>query len=651
MPLFKKVLVAILIILAGALGAYFLFRQALLNAAIEKIERKVTERLHCTLSIKHSGFAGFARVQLTGISLIPEEKDTLFTCETATGSFSLARLLRQQPPIDNLELLEGKISLIQSDSLNSNFSTLMRSGNPAPEQDSTNNASLGYGELLQALWKRFLALADFNFTISSFDIVWTAPGYSERLHLEEFTLFETHLLAMATDSIDGKQVKWEMNGTINSRKGFIALEGACDNVQSMPIPFIKKITGFEFSLKSASLSLGQDAGKKEKFNLKFHIQKPSVEHWRIADSPVSVDSASAELNLITADSMLYISTNSRMRLNKINLHLLGEAGHTTSFKAGIHLKMDETSCQDFFSSLPHGLFNSLKGIEASGTVSYKLNFDVDTGQPDSVRFDSDFNASNFHINRFGEEDLTKMSRSFEYEARENDKVVKTFIVGPENHDFAPLETISPYLTYCVLTAEDGTFYFHKGFNEEAFRMSIATNIKEKRFARGGSTLSMQLVKNVHLNRDKTISRKVEEALLVWLIENNHLCSKERMLEVYLNIIEWGPRIYGITEAAHYYFNKTPAELNLEESIYLSSIIPNPKLFRYAFDQEGNLRPRLQGYFRLVAGRLLSKDIITQMQYDSLRYTVQLNGPARELVIPTDTLPADTTFIFEDPTLP
>ncbi|HEX5003378.1 MAG TPA: biosynthetic peptidoglycan transglycosylase, partial [Bacteroidia bacterium] len=358
-----------------------------------------------------------------------------------------------------------------------------------------------------------------------------------------------------------------------------------------------------------------------------------------------------ELNLITADSMVYISTNSRMKLNKINMELLGEAGHTSSYKAGIHLKMDETPCQDFFTSLPNGLFNSLKGIEASGTVSYKLNFDVDTGQPDSVRFNSDFNASNFHINRFGREDLSKMSRPFEYEARENDKVVKTFIVGPENHDFTPLESISLYLIYCVLTAEDGTFYFHKGFNEEAFRMSIATNLKEKRFARGGSTITMQLVKNVHLNRDKTISRKIEEALLVWLIENNHLCSKDRMLEVYLNIIEWGPGIYGITDAARYYFNKSPAELNLEESIYLSSIIPNPKLFRYAFDQEGNLRPRLQGYFRLVAGRLLGKEIITQLQYDSLRYTVRLNGPARELVVPADTMPPDSTFIFEDPILP
>jgi len=101
------------------------------------------------------------------------------------------------------------------------------------------------------------------------------------------------------------------------------------------------------------------------------------------------------------------------------------------------------------------------------------------------------------------------------------------------------------------------------------------NIKERRFARGGSTITMQLVKNVFLNRNKTIARKMEEILLVWLIENQQLCSKERMFEVYLNIIELGPHIYGANEAAHFYFNKDASKLTLPESIFIASIIPRP----------------------------------------------------------------------------
>ncbi|OQA07389.1 MAG: Penicillin-binding protein 4 precursor [Bacteroidetes bacterium ADurb.Bin397] len=214
-------------------------------------------------------------------------------------------------------------------------------------------------------------------------------------------------------------------------------------------------------------------------------------------------------------------------------------------------------------------------------------------------------------------------------------------MGPENPDFVPLTEISPLLINSVLTAEDGTFRFHRGFNEEAFRQSIATNIKERRFARGGSTITMQLVKNVFLNRNKTVSRKLEEAIIVWMIESTGMVSKDRMLEVYLNIIEWGPGIFGIGEASQFYFSKHPSQLTLEESIFLSSIIPNPKAFRYSFDKQGMLREYLQYYFKLVAGRLARKEIITQEQLDQLKFGVELKGPALQYVVPTDTIPTDT----------
>jgi hypothetical protein len=354
---------------------------------------------------------------------------------------------------------------------------------------------------------------------------------------------------------------------------------------------------------------------------------------------------SADLKLITRDSAIFIHEGSTIMLNRVAIELMAGITLSDSKTINLHATIPETSSELFFGSLPDGLFNSLKGIETKGTIAYKLDFDVNTANPDSVQFNSDLDAYKFGIKRFGEEDLSKMNRAFFYEARENDRVVKVFPVGPENPLFTPLNMISPLLINCVLTAEDGTYFHHSGFNEEAFRKSIATNIREKRFARGGSTISMQLVKNVHLNRNKTISRKVEEALLVWLIENYRLCSKERMLEVYLNVIEWGPGIYGITDAARFYFDKIPAELTLEESIYLASIIPNPKAFRYSFDKAGNLRPFLQGYFRLVAGRLAAKEIITQTALDSLKYNVNLTGPARDrVVIVVDTVVVDSNAV-------
>jgi membrane peptidoglycan carboxypeptidase len=203
------------------------------------------------------------------------------------------------------------------------------------------------------------------------------------------------------------------------------------------------------------------------------------------------------------------------------------------------------------------------------------------------------------------------------------------------------------LKNAVLTSEDGSFFHHRGFNEDAFRQSIALNFTKGKFVRGGSTISMQLVKNVFLNRKKNISRKLEEALIVWLIENNNLCSKERMFEVYLNIIEWGPGIYGIKEASYFYFKKRPSDLNLAESIFLASIIPRPKSFRYSFDTEGRLKGSLAGYYRLVSEILYRKELISQNEFENLLPSVELKGNARLLVLPSDSLLNDSLFFEEN----
>ena len=138
---------------------------------------------------------------------------------------------------------------------------------------------------------------------------------------------------------------------------------------------------------------------------------------------------------------------------------------------------------------------------------------------------------------------------------------------------------------------------------------------------------MQLVKNVFLNRNKNFARKLEEALIVWLIENERLTSKERMYEVYLNIVEWGPLVYGIQEASAYYFNKRPSQLNTEESIFLASIIPKPKHFRSSFAEGGQLKENMEGYYKLIAKRLAQKGVISEIEADSIRPDIQVTGDA------------------------
>ena len=172
-----------------------------------------------------------------------------------------------------------------------------------------------------------------------------------------------------------------------------------------------------------------------------------------------------------------------------------------------------------------------------------------------------------------------LKQGFGYTFSDENGYKKTIFVSERNPDFTPIELIPTHLIWAVVVSEDAGFFVHKGIDFQELDAAVKDNIKKHRM-RGGSTIPQQLAKNLFLNRDKTLLRKFREVLLS--IELDATLSKERMLEIYLNIIEWAPGVFGITRAADYYFGKTPAELTPLESAYLASVIPGPSKYHYQF---------------------------------------------------------------------
>jgi len=305
--------------------------------------------------------------------------------------------------------------------------------------------------------------------------------------------------------------------------------------------------------------------------------------------------------------------------------------------------------QDFITSLPDGLFTHFQGMEATGDFDYKLDFMFNKNKPNTIIFNSNVNKQNVKITKYGNINLGKLNSEFTYRAVDNGVLQRPVYVGASNPYYTPMDQISPYLQKCVLTSEDPSFMSHHGFINEAFKQSILKNIRTKKFSRGASTISMQLVKNVFLTREKTLSRKLEEILLVYIIENNRITSKQRMLEVYFNIIEWGPNVYGIGEAAEFYFQKRPIDLNVRECLFLANIIPKPKKFMWQFDQEGlqkSYATKQQTFLRNLMfrrGLLIPEDTI------GLSAPITLTGRAHSLlnIKVKDTTVIDSTKTIEE----
>jgi len=148
--------------------------------------------------------------------------------------------------------------------------------------------------------------------------------------------------------------------------------------------------------------------------------------------------------------------------------------------------------------------------------------------------------------------------------------------------WVPLSTISPYLIKAALIAEDDKFWRHDGFDYEAIQKAFERDLKAKRLKFGGSTISQQLARNLYLSPEKSLLRKVREALITWRMEK--VLSKKRILELYLNVAEWGEGIFGVEAASIHYFGKSSSQLTPFEAARLAAVLPSPRRYSLVGDQ-------------------------------------------------------------------
>lgn len=167
--------------------------------------------------------------------------------------------------------------------------------------------------------------------------------------------------------------------------------------------------------------------------------------------------------------------------------------------------------------------------------------------------------------------------------------------------WVPYERISVHIKRAVIAAEDAKFSEHEGFDWEGIQKALEKNRKKGRIVAGGSTISQQLAKNLFLSGDKTPWRKAQEAVITVMLEA--VLDKRRILEIYLNVVEWGEGVFGAEAAARHYYGTSAAQLSAEQAARLAVLLPNPRKF-------GRLpnSPYLAARSQVVLGRMRSAEI-------------------------------------------
>ena len=634
-------LVCLLIIIVVAGSIAYAKREAILRAAIEKGINKAKRDYDLDVKIGSAGFTGLTTVSFKNITVVPENRDSLVNIKDFRVGVKLFPLLFGDIKLSEIILNKGQINLVKKDKL-SNYDFIFRkkSVDSTEIKSELNLSKLANGFINQLLYK----IPD-DMDIRDFEIKFREDTTALNFYTSSATIDNGEV--ESTIKVNGNESTWHIQGTVEPGDQQLNLMVFADN-KKVELPFLEKKFGLKLSFDTASTEMRgiNKRGDILEINGSWGVKNLLVNHSRISSDDIIVTDASLDADMVIGKNFVSIDSTSTIHVKNIAVHPFIKYTLSPSKIYELRVHTDEMDAQDLINSFPQGMFESLEGIQVKGKVKYDMDFYLDAKSPDRLIFNSELKNIDFKVVKWGKTNLQKINKTFVYTPYEYGKPMRDIVIGPENLDYVSLDQISSNLKNALLTAEDPSFYSHNGFVSESFRNSIITNFKEKAFKRGGSTISMQLVKNVYLSRQKTMARKVEEMLIVWIIENSHLSSKKRMFEIYLNLIEWGRNIYGIGEASRYYFGKHPSQLDIGEGIFLASIVPKPKSGLYRFEGDGSLRQSLRGYFRLIGGLMARRGLTSQDSSAYGFYSVRLRQDLRSGIPMVDSLSADSLMIEE-----
>ncbi len=635
---YKKVILicvlAFLAIMIVGVSVLYNKRDGLLKAAVAKGISKAKIKYNLDVAIASYEFDGLTSVYFKDISVIPENRDSLARIGDLKVGVKLLPLLFGNVKISELDIHDAVVSLIKKDSLSNYEFLFKKDAKDSIKKDTKNDLS----ELANKLIKRALDKIPDDMDIKNFVVSYHQDTTHFSLKAESATIANGKV--NSTIKLNDNQAVWHVSGTADPSNQQLDLKFYADN-QAIKVPYLDNKYDLKVSFDTIRTTMrsAKRVGKEFKIDGAWYVRNLVINHPKIAPNDVVIKSGTVDATMLIGSNYVALDSSSVISLGKAQVSPFVKLTFGKKKIYQLKLNAQDQVAQHIFDAFPVGLFESLEGIKVKGKLNYALNFYLDEAKPDNVIFNSGLKGDkDFGIVKFGEIDFRKINTPFVYTPYEKGKPVRNITVGPSNPNYTPLQSISSNMKNALISSEDPTFYAHKGFEEEAIRKSIATNFKAKSFKRGASTISMQLVKNVFLNRKKNLGRKFEEILIVWLMENQKLTTKSRMYEVYLNIIEWGNNVYGIGEAAHYYFGKSPAELSVGESIYLASIVPKPKASLYKWQYDGSLKPYLSGYFNSLGMLMAIGGYIPRDSSNYGFYNVRLKESLRRQIAPSDFVP-------------
>lgn len=435
---------------------------------------------------------------------------------------------------------------------------------------------------------------------------------------------------VVTDSVGNvSQLNFSVAGTMPARK--------------VAARYPDKLRGMErldLNCKSALI----DGVRKVKIECETSVHGLTVFHKKLAAVPLHIPllRLQGEARLDLVEQKLELSLP-KMQMGEVFARASVDVDRIFGVPA-FRVKVDfpEQSCAALLRSVPDGFAPILSETLVEGSLWFDTTFEVDLKDVRrTLELSIDGDMERCRAITLGH-DLNVLELNHpEYT---HQVVVKGedlgIVVGPGSGAYVPLDQVPKHVQAAAYGTEDLNFFTHNGFRVGLIRRALILLFERGRFAYGGSTISQQLVKNLFLTREKTLSRKFQEAVIVWEMERQ--VPKDRIFELYLNCIEYGPKIWGIARASRVYFGKHPTQLKIMEGAFLMGLKPDPA-YGYLQYRRGKLNSHWRKNLDRVLKRLLDMGAISQANYDlTMRMRLQFKpkggAPAPATDLPEEDRP-------------
>lgn len=282
-------------------------------------------------------------------------------------------------------------------------------------------------------------------------------------------------------------------------------------------------------------------------------------------------------------------------------------------KLEIGCSLMSTEVENILRTIPKFLNEPLYSLRYSGRFSFSFKLEIVLSPQLGYKFDF-IPQGDVKVVEWGSNGLNYLQDKLTQRIR-SDKTADGESGEDRHYLSTMIEDLPNVLKFAVVFSEDRNFFKHQGFDFPMMGFALVTNLKNRKFSRGASTITMQLVKNLFLYQDKNVLRKIEEAFLTWLIESEIGLQKDLILQLYLNTIQFGPNVFGIEQASDFYFSASPANLSIAQCLILSYVIPRPLLFVQALNNGSIiLIENLERHLRRLGDEMLKNGLITQAEY-------------------------------------